>query len=719
MLTVKSNRREFLLSAVATAGALTLGVSLTGYAQEDRRSNSPVARTFNAFISIADDDSITIQVPCSEMGQGVFTALPMILAEELNADWEKITAQTATADKAYHYQTGWDQQITGGSNAIAGWYAVLRKVGAAAREMLTAAAAETWGVAASECVTEKSMVIHSATGRTLGYGTLVEAAGKRPVPENPELKSEADFNIIGQPKARKDTPAKVDGTAIFGIDVMLPDMLIATVKTCPTFGGTVKDYDADAAMNMPGVHMLVPVPGGIVVVADTYWQAHKALEVLNITFDAGPNAGQNSGKIAAVLTAGLDEEKAIPAKEEGNVQEALTDSNNTVMTAVYEVPYLAHSCMEPMTCTADVRPDFCHIYAPTQWPTETRNIASKITGLPLEKVRADVTFLGGGFGRRGEVDFVEQVVLASKAVSRPVKLIWSREEDITHDFYRPTSLTRMTAAINKKTGDAVAFDCRVVAPSILARAANLPPGVLDGAAVEGLSDQPYSFQNVRVNYVRKDLGIPVGWWRSVGNSQNAFVRECFIDELAHMQGEDPYEFRRRHLGDEKRHLAVLELAANKAGWGKPLAKGHHLGIAVAMSFSSYVAEVAEVSVKADGSIKIHKITCAVDCGVVINPSIVRTQVESSVIYGLSAAVDGEITIQNGAVEQSNFHDYPALRLSETPDIDVHLVTSSEPPTGIGEPGLPPLAPAVTNAIYAATGKRIRSLPFIKHGLTVI
>ncbi len=713
------NRRNFLLSAVATTGALTLGISLTGCSQDSvRPGKNSETQTFNAFISIASDDTVIIQVPCSEMGQGVFTALPMILAEELDADWEKVTAETASADKAYHYRVGWDDQATGGSYAIAGWYAALRQIGAAAREMLTEAAAEKWGVPVAECKTNKAVVSHPASGRSLGYGALVGDASKRPIPENPILKSVDDFQIIGQPKPRKDTAAKVDGSAIFGIDVKLPDMLIATVKTSPTFGGSVKDYNADAALAMPGVRMVVPVPAGVVVIADSFWQAHKAIDALNIIFDPGPHAELSSDKISETLQMGLDE-KGLVAHEKGKVHDALKDTNNEILTAVYDTPYLAHACMEPMTCTADVRDDFCHILAPTQFPTNVQRVGAEITGLPLEKVKVDVTFLGGGFGRRFEMDFIEQAILASKAASRPIKLIWSREEDMAHDFYRPISRIRYRAAFDGKTGQALALECRLASPSILARVEKLPMDKVDRVMVEGLSDQPYGFSNARVDFIRKDLGVPVGWWRSVGNSQNGFIRESFIDELAHMRSEDPYQFRRRLLVAEKRHLGVLDLVAEKAGWNDPLAKGHYRGIAVVMSFRSYVAEVAEISVQEDGSVKIHKITCAVDCGTVVNPGIVEAQVISAVIYGLTAAVDGEITIQNGAVEQSNFHDYPALKFGELPDIEVHILKSAEPPTGIGEPGLPPAAPAVANAIFAATGKRIRSLPFSKHGLTIV
>ncbi len=717
MATSTLNRRSFLLSAVATTGALTLGISLTGCSEDQRPlSKNTEPQTFNAFISIASDDSVTIQVPCSEMGQGVFTALPMILADELDADWEKVTAETASADKAYHYKTGWDDQATGGSYSIAGWYAALRNVGAAAREMLTDAAAETWNVPASECVTNKAVVSHPMSGRSLGYGALVAAASKRTVPENPKLKSAEDFQIIGHPKSRKDTTAKVDGSAIFGVDVKLPGMLIATVKTSPTFGGMVKNYNEGAALAMPGVRGIVPVPAGIAVVADSYWQAHKAIDALDIVFDSGSNAEQNSEKISAELHKGLSEEGLV-AHEQGKAKEAIAANDSNAVTAVYEVPYLAHACMEPMACTVDVRADSCHIIAPTQAPGEVRRLAEKITGLPLEKIKVDVTFLGGGFGRRFEVDFVEQAILASKAIGRPVKLIWSREEDIAHDFYRPASVVRLSAAFDK-AGDGLAFDCRLVAPSISQRALNLPDSELDGAAVEVLREIPYGFANTYVDYVRKDLGVPVGWWRSVGASQNGFIRESYIDELAHSRGEDPYQFRRRLLGEDKRHLGVLELAAEKAGWKNQLPEGHFHGIAVVMSFNSYVAEVAEISIEKNGNLKIHKITCAVDCGTVVNPSIVEAQVVSAVVYGLTAAAAGEITIKGGAVEQSNFHDYPALKLSETPDIEVHLVKSTEPPTGIGEPGLPPLAPAVANAIFAATGKRIRSLPFSKNGMTL-
>jgi len=708
------NRRVFLASTAAVAGSLALGINLSACSQEEGAS-APAA-TFNAFLTIARDGTIIIQVPNSEMGQGVFTALPMILADELDADWDRVTAQTAPADPAYGFRTGRGGQVTGGSHSVVGWYGPLRQMGAAARHMLTEAAADIWKVEASACVTEKSVVSHKASGRSLGYGALAARAAKRKVPEKPTLKNAEDFTLIGRPLPRRDTPSKVDGTAVYGIDVRRPGMLIATARVSSTFGGTVKSHDDKAALALPGVRAVVPVPAGIVVVADSYWQAHMAAEQLDIVFEPGPHADRNSDNIATVLHQGLDQDGLV-ALEKGDAIAEIDHGNGQTLSAIYETPYLAHSCMEPMSCTAEVTADSCHIWAPTQSPGAVRQIAAKICGLPLDKVRVEVTFLGGGFGRRGETDFVEQAVLASKALLRPVKLIWSREEDITHDFYRPASVARLRAAFGKD-GSALAFDCRLVAPSILARVAHFPKTMLDNAAVDGLSDQPYGFRTARVDYVRRDLGIPVGWWRSVGQSQNAFVRESFVDELAHMRGEDPYAFRRRLLKGDERHIGVLDLVAEKSGWHKALVPGRARGIALVKSFGSYVAQVVEISRTGDNAVKIHKVTCAVDCGTVINPSIVEAQIQSAVIYGLTAAVDGEITIKNGAVEQSNFHDYPALKIANIPEIEVHLIPSAEAPAGIGEPGLPPLAPALANAIFAATGQRLRSLPFSRAGMEV-
>lgn len=710
MTKIKVNRRTFIVSSIATAGALVLGLGLTrGMLKgSDAAADST---TFNAFLKIGQDDTITIQVPCSEMGQGVFTALPMILAEELEADWTKVVAVTAPADKAYHYPD-WGDQLTGGSHAVAGWYAALRHMGATAREMLVAAAAQEWGVPASTCKADRNVVSHPESGRSLRYGAIAEAAAKQPVPKSPTLKSVDKFNLIGHPVPRKDTPVKVDGSAIYGVDVRLPGMLTAAVKTSPSFGGRVVSYDAKKAMAMPGVRGVVPIPDGIAVAADSYWQARKALDAMEIIFEPGPFAHQSSEKIRAELIAGLEKEGVV-ARDDGKARATLAAANN-VYSAVYEAPYLAHACMEPMSCTADVRTDACEIWVPTQWPRDTRQRVAGWTKLPLEKVQINVTFLGGGFGRRGEADFVEQAVLVSKALGKPVKVIWSREEDIAHDFYRPAAAIRFQAALDKK-GNGLAFDCRVSAPSIMARTDGLPVGKLDSAAVEGLADQPYAFPHARVEYVRSDLGVPVGWWRSVGNSHNAFMRESFIDELAHAQGEDPYQFRRRLLAHDKRHLGVLDLAASKAGWNSPLPAGHFRGIAVAKSFETYVAEVAEISIK-DGEIKTHKVTCAIDCGTVVNPGIIEAQMQSAIIDGLTAALKGEITILDGAVEQSNFHDYPMLYIADIPEIAVHIVNSTEAPTGAGEPGVPPVAPAVANAVFAATGQRIRSLPFSKHTL---
>ncbi len=709
------NRRVFLASTAAVAGSLILGITLSACSQEEGASSAPAA-AFNAFLTIARDGTITIQVPNSEMGQGVFTALPMILADELDADWGRVVAETAPADPAYGFRTGRGGQTTGGSHSVVGWYGPLREMGAAARHMLREAAADIWKVEASACVTEKSLVSHKASGRSLGYGTLAVLAAKRKIPENPTLKKVEDFTLIGHPLPRRDTPSKVDGTAVYGIDVKRPGMLIATAKVSPIFGGVVKSHNDKAALALPGVRAVVPVPAGVVVVADSYWQAHMAAEQLDIIFTPGPNGGVTSDNISAALHQGLEEDGLV-ALNKGDARAEIDHGKGQTLSAIYETPYLAHSCMEPMSCTAEVTADSCHIWAPTQSPGAARALAAKICGLPLDKVRVEVTFLGGGFGRRGETDFVEQAVLASKALRRPVKLIWSREEDIAHDFYRPASVTRLRAAFGKD-GTALAFDCRLVAPSILARVAHFPKSMLDNAAVDGLSDQPYGFRNARVDYVRRDLGIPVGWWRSVGQSQNAFVRESFIDELAHMRDEDPFALRRRLLGADMRHIGTLDLVAEKSGWHNPPEPGRARGVALVKSFGSYVAQVVEISRTGDNGVKIHQVTCAVDCGTVINPSIVEAQIQSAVIYGLTAAVDGEITIKDGAVEQSNFHDYPALKIANIPEINVHLVPSAEPPAGIGEPGLPPLAPALANAIFALTGKRLRSLPFSRAGMEV-
>jgi isoquinoline 1-oxidoreductase subunit beta len=703
-------RREFLEAAGVAGAGLVIGfhVPATG------RGRVPSAAPFgpNAWLRIGADESVVVVVDRSEMGQGVTTSLPMLLAEELEADWSKVRIEFAPADKAYTNPM-FGMQGTGGSTSVRAAYTPLRKAGAAAREMLLSAAADTWGVDKAECRADKGAVIHTTSKRRLSYGTLVAKAATVPLPHDVPLKDPKDWKILGTRVKRLDTPPKVDGSAQFGIDVKAPGLLVAVVARSPVFGGKVKSFDAAKAKTVPGVKHVVQISTGVAVVGDGYWSAKKGRDALAVTWDEGANANVSTTSIAQLFGQRAEQPGAV-ARHDGDVQGALPGAP-AKLDAVYELPFLAHATMEPMNCTAHVRADGggVDIWAPTQFQTGAQGLGAGISGVPPEKVRVHTTYLGGGFGRRFELDFIREALETSKAAGAAVKVIWSREDDTRNAQYRPASYHRMQAGLDAG-GQPVAWTHRIVAPSIMARV--FPDTVkngLDGEAVEGGVEMPYTVPNVHVDYVLTDTGIPVGFWRSVNNSYNAFVVESFIDELAHAAKQDPYAYRRDLLGKAPRHLRVLNLAASKAGWGTPPAAGRSRGIAVYKSFDTYVAEVAEVSVGSDGTPRVHRVVCAVDCGPVVNPDIVEAQMQSAIVYGLTAALWGEVTIDKGRVQQSNFHDYRMLRMAEMPVVEVHIVPSTDSQGGVGEPGTPPIAPAVCNAIFAATGKRIRKLPIGK------
>ncbi len=698
-------RREFLQAAAAAGSGLVIGFTLPSCA---RPPEGPPLEP-NAWLKIGADESILVIVDRSEMGQGVATSLPMLLAEELEADWSKIGFEFAPADPKYNNLL-FGMQGTGGSSSIRAAYTPLRKAGAAAREVLIAAAAHTWGADRSACRAEQGVVIHT-DGRRLTYGRLVATARTLPVPTDPPLKEAKDWKILGTRVPRLDTPFKVDGSAQFGIDVTLPGMLVAVVARCPVFGGTVASFDPAAAQAVPGVRHVVQISSGVAVVADGYWPAKTGRDALQVSWTEGPNAAVSSTTIAR-LFAERAGRPGVRARHDGNPDAALPGAARR-LEAVYETPFLAHATMEPMNATAHVRSDGVDIWAPTQFQTGAHQMGSAIGGVPPEQVKVHTTYLGGGFGRRFELDFIQEALETSKAVGAPVKVIWSREDDVRHEWYRPASYHHVRAGLDGR-GQPVAWTHRVVAPSIMIRVfPNTVQNGLDGEAVEGAVEMPYSVSNVHVDYVMTDTGIPVGFWRSVNHSYNAFAVESFIDELAHAAGQDPYEYRRALLGSAPRYLRVLELAATKAGWGTPAPAGRSRGIAVHKAFESYVAQVAEVSVGSDGTVRVHRVVCAIDCGPVVNPDTVEAQMQSGIVYGLTAALFGEIGIEGGRVMQSNFHDYPMLRLAEMPTVEVHIVPSTDAQGGVGEPGTPPIAPAVCNAIFAATGKRIRKLPIGK------
>jgi isoquinoline 1-oxidoreductase beta subunit len=699
-------RREFLQATSAAGAGLVIGFMLPGCT---RAAPAGPSLEPNAWLRIGTDESILVIVDRSEMGQGAATSLPMLLAEELEADWSKIRFEFAPADPAYTNQL-LGMQATGGSTGIRAAWMPLRQAGAAAREVLIEAAAQTWNVDRSECRAENGAVIHSG-GRRLTYGHLVATARTLPVPTDPPLKDAGDWNIIGTRVARLDTPLKVDGSAQFGTDVMVPGMLVAVVARCPVFGGTVRSFDASQAEAIPGVRHVVQISSGIAVVADGYWPAMTGRRALQVTWDEGANAGVSSASISRLFAQRAGRSGA-QARHDGNPDRALSGAARR-LDAVYETPFLAHSTMEPMNCTAHVRPDGVDIWVPTQFQTGVHLIGAAVGQVPLEQVKVHTTYLGCGFGRRFELDVVQEALETSKAVSVPVKVVWSREDDMQHDFYRPASYHRLRAGLDARNRPA-AWTHRVVAPSIMSRV--FPDTVqngLDPEAVEGAVEMPYAVPNVHVDYVLTDTGIPVGFWRSVNHSYNAFVVESFIDELAHAAGEDPYEYRRGLLANAPRYRRVLELAATQAGWGSALPNGVFRGIAVHKAFESYVAQVAEVSVASDGTVRVHRVVCAIDCGPVVNPGTVEVQMQSGIVYGLTAALYGEIGIEGGRAVQSNFHDYSTLLMAETPKVEVHIVPSTESQGGVGEPGMPPIGPAVCNAIFAATGKRIRRLPIGK------
>jgi isoquinoline 1-oxidoreductase beta subunit len=706
-----ASRRKFLKDSAALAGGLVIGFYLpikAGRAYAADASAKPVYPP-NAFIRIAPDDSVTIVVNKSEMGQGVYTSLPMLINEELEADWSKIRVESAPVAAVYNH-TGFGMQITGGSSSIPSSWEQLRRVGASARMLLIQAAAHHLKVPVAECHAEQGQVIHAASGRSLSYGVLANAAAALPLPEDVPLKAPKDFKLIGKSVKRLDTPEKINGRAVFGLDVALPDMLTVLIARSPVFGGKVKRFDDAEARKVKGVQGVYQVPTGIAVAASGFWLAKTARDLLEIEWDEGPGA--------ALSTAGMREQYRALAKTPGLV--ARKEGNTGIkgaktVSAEYEVPYLAHASMEPLNVVVDLQADRCTIWTGTQSQTMDRAMAAKTAGLKPEQVEIHTTFLGGGFGRRANPmsDFVIEAVQAAKAIDKPIKVVWTREDDMRGGYYRPMWADHIEAAIGGD-GKPLVWKHTIVGQSIVAGTPFEPfmtKEGIDANSVEGASTMPYIIPNLQVDLHSPKNAVPVQWWRSVGHSHTAFVVETMIDELAHLAGQDPVAYRLAILPAASRYRGVLQLAAEKAGWGdKALPTGHAYGVAVHQSFDSYVAEVAEVSLE-NGKIRVHKVVAAVDCGLVVNPDGINQQIESAIVYGLSAALHGAITLENGKVVQSNFHDYPPLRYSEMPAIEVHIVPSESAPTGIGEPGTPPIAPAVANAVFALTGKRLRRMPF--------
>jgi isoquinoline 1-oxidoreductase subunit beta len=700
-------RRHFVSAGVAVGGGLLLSLTLPGSGKHASAAaggakSAPLGPQLNAWLQISADNSITVIVDRSEMGQGVYTALPMLIAEELHVGLDAIQVVAAPVGDAY-VNPGNGGQITGTSNSVQDAWDKLRMAGAQARIMLTMAAAKHWQVDIAECRALNGTI--AARGKVLTYGQLAAAAARETTPKDVKLKPKSEFRIIGTSTARIDTPGKVDGSAEFGLDVKLPGMLYAAIAQSPVLGGKVRTLDSGAAERMPGVRRVVRTDSGVVVVADHFWQALQARKTLEITWDPGGNARLDNQAISAMLKNTAAAGAGLTARADGNVAQALKSAKER-FNSTYELPLLAHATMEPMNCTADVKANGCDLYVGTQVQQVAQTTAAAAAGLQPAQVRVHTTLLGGGFGRRLDIDFIPAAVEASKAAGAPVKLIWTREDDMTHDTYRPPALEEVSGGFDT-AGKMTAFSLHIISPSITARMFPPVKGV-DDSVIEYAINYPYDVPNVAVTYSRQEIGVDVGYMRSVSHAPNCFVIESFMDEMAAAAAKNPYDFRMELLHKKPRHMRVLQLAAERAGFGRAPAGRYH-GMALMEGYTTHLAQIAEISLE-QGALKVHRIVCVVDCGQMINPRIVESQIESGIVFGLSAALWGEVTIAAGRVQQTNFNNYRLVRGNEMPEIDVHLVDSSEPPGGIGEPAVALVAPAICNAIFAATGKRIRSLP---------
>lgn len=728
---MKLTRRHFLKAGTLASGTLVIGLSLPGCAS---RRADPVTQSgdwpMNAWLEIAADSRVIFTLDRVEMGQGTYTGLTTLVAEELDLEPALIEVRFAPADQRYRNPL-YQLQITGGSTSLSSSWQQLRQAGADARYLLTAAAARTWETDRSSLTIGDRAVLHPDGRRRLSFGELIALAAVEELPEQVPLKLPAEFRFIGKQNQRLDSVAKTTGTAEYGIDVERPGMVYAVLIRPPMIGGRVGAFDADRARTMRGVIDIFAIDRGVAVVADSYWRAVRARENVSVTWDTDSAVRASTPEIFAQYRQAADSDPGVTEREGGDIEPALT--RGRILEVEYQQPYLAHATLEPQNCTAEITDRGLEIWAPTQGPDVAQVAAARGSGFSLSDIYVHTTFIGGGFGRRLSQDYVEEAAAIVVRVKRPVKLIWSREDDTRHDVYRPATLHRLRASIEE--GQVSAWDHQIIGPEILpwyarnsaaalypwvpqfmydtlARTGPMLEGIAtpkDYSAIEGAVDLPYKFGHLRVRHTHVDPGIPISYWRSVGHSHNGFATETFMDELAHELGEDPLVFRRRLLTSEPRHRAVLETAAKAAGWGSKPASGRARGLALHRSFGTYVAQVVEAGI-VQGGIKVYRVTCAVDCGTVVNPDIVRSQIESGVIFGLTAALYGNIEFENGQVRQSNFHDYRLLQMQETPEIEVVLVESGEDATGVGEPGLPPVIPALGNALFALTGKRQRTLP---------
>ncbi|MEY3898913.1 MAG: hypothetical protein RI962_68 [Pseudomonadota bacterium] len=701
-----TTRREFLKTSTSAAGVAVLGMYVPGFGGKEANAAGSL-HTPNVWVHIADNNEITLISHMSEMGQGVHTSLPALIAEELNVDITKVKVATAAADPAY-VNGLLGAQITGGSTAIRDAWEKLRIGGAQVRTMLVEAAANKWGVAASSLKAENGVV--SGGGKSATYGELASAAASVPVPKEVKLKDASQFNIVGKAIPRLDTPAKVNGTAEFGIDVKVPGLVYASVEMSPVIGGQPKSFDDSAVRNQPGIIGVYKINGGVGIVADSYWRAYKARKALKVEWDLGPGAnlstkGMWDGTKAA-------EKSVAPIKvrpDVGNAGDALKGAAK-VLKAEYYTQHIAHQPLEPMNMTAIVSGDKCELIGPTQFQQGAQGFAAAAIGLKPENVTVRTTYLGGGFGRRITQDYAIQAAELSKASGRPVKVLWSREDDMKNDWYRPQGVNRMEGGLDA-SGKPVAIKHQINSQSITQVLFGLPKNTLDPFMVEA-AVAPYDVPNTSHDLIIHDTGIRVGYLRAVSHTMNCFANESFMDELAHAAGKDPVKYRMELLSKEPRFANVLKIAADKAGWGKKLPAGRAMGVALMEGYGTYMAQIAEVSVSG-GDIKVHKVTVACDCGRMVNPGIVRQQLESGIVYGLSHALYSDITVTNGRVDQNNFNDFRILRTNETPVMDITLVDSNEKPGGTGEPSTSLIAPAVANAVFTATGKRLRSMPFAK------
>jgi isoquinoline 1-oxidoreductase beta subunit len=698
------SRRVFLKKSALTFTGLIIG--FTYEPESSLAVKVENAEELGIWIRIAPDGSTTLIVPSSEMGQGVNTSLSMILAEELEADWQSVKTETAPVNSKYINPESNSGQMTAGSSSVKGFWNPLRKAGAAVRLMLQKAAAQKWEIPIEECVAKSGYIYRKNSSQKLSYGELAEAAGKIDIPSDPPLKNSKDYNLVGKSIKRIDIPSKTNGSAQFGIDVRLPEMMYATIRQSPVFGGEVLSYDEDAAKSIRGVKKVTLIPNGIAVIADNTWRAKRGMEVLNLKFHGGETIGLESQQVQKELLKALDDEGKTKIEA------------NKVLDLEYEVPFLAHAPLEPMNCTANVTDNFCEVWVPTQSQGGCMDAAKEITELDEEQIQIHTTYLGGGFGRRGETDFVKQSLILAKALGKPIKVTWMREEDMQHDFYRPASMSRFQIGLNKD-GFPISWNNQLASPSILKRFfAPMAWFNIDPLSTEGADEIPYAIEDFNFDYSVVDSGVPVGFWRSVGSSFNAFFTESAIDEAAHLAQQDQFDYRMKLLSGKPRFQKVLEKVMRESKWGRILPKGHGLGISIHKTRGSIAGAVIEVSTDVNGMLNLNKAWIAIDCGKVINPNTVRAQMEGGFTFGLSATLGEEITLKDGRVEQSNFHDYSILRLKGSPDISVEIIESGNEIGGVGEVAVPLAAPALTNAIFSSSGRRIRSLPLSKHGIKI-